>query len=122
MPESLRKIFSEQPTTQSLDDLWRELPKGKSGKRKHRAGESCEEIPGDLSSEERRKEKKVRKASRKDAREKEALEQQQRDALLVGASGSGVPVSVSGSQPDPALVSESAPTDKGVNVDSTTGA
>uniref|UniRef100_M1DAU0 Integrase core domain containing protein n=1 Tax=Solanum tuberosum TaxID=4113 RepID=M1DAU0_SOLTU len=52
-----------------------ELPESKFGKRKHRAGESGEEIHVDLSREERRQEKKARKASRKDAREKEALEQ-----------------------------------------------
>uniref|UniRef100_M1DZX7 Uncharacterized protein n=1 Tax=Solanum tuberosum TaxID=4113 RepID=M1DZX7_SOLTU len=92
MPESLMKIFDEQPTTQSLDDIWGKLPKNKYGKRKKKVGESDDELPVDLSREVRRQEMKARKASRKDAREKEALEKQQRDAVLAGASGSGAPV------------------------------
>ncbi|KAH0714984.1 hypothetical protein KY284_007889 [Solanum tuberosum] len=92
-------------TTQSLENIWGELRKSKSGKRRHRAGESGEEILADLSREARRKERKAHKASKKDAQEKEALEQQQRYVVLPGASGSGVPISVSGSQPDPELVS-----------------
>uniref|UniRef100_M1DYS9 Integrase core domain containing protein n=1 Tax=Solanum tuberosum TaxID=4113 RepID=M1DYS9_SOLTU len=122
MAESLMKIFSEQPTIQSLDDLWGELPKGKFGKRKHRAREFGEEIPADMYIEERRKEKKARKASRTEAREKEAFAQQQRDAVLAGTSGSGVSVPVSGSQADPALVFESVPVDKCSDANPTTGA
>ncbi|KAH0696238.1 hypothetical protein KY290_013593 [Solanum tuberosum] len=63
---------------------------------------------------------KARKALRKKAREDEALAQQQRDVVLADLSGSGVPVSISGSQPDPELVSKSAPVDKGPDADSTT--
>uniref|UniRef100_M1DRY0 Putative plant transposon protein domain-containing protein n=1 Tax=Solanum tuberosum TaxID=4113 RepID=M1DRY0_SOLTU len=122
MPESLMQLLNQAPFTQSLDDFWGEIPKSKFGKRKHKAEEFDEELSANLSKEERRQQKKARKASRKEARKKEAIEQQQRDAVLAGATGSGVPIPVSGSQPDPALVSESAPVDKGVNADPTTGA
>uniref|UniRef100_M1D9P4 Uncharacterized protein n=1 Tax=Solanum tuberosum TaxID=4113 RepID=M1D9P4_SOLTU len=99
--------------SKSLDYLWGELPKRKSGKRKKNDGESDDELSADLSREKRRQQKKDHRASRKEAREKEALEQQWRDAVLAGASGSGAHVLVSGSQPDPELVSESAPIDRG---------
>uniref|UniRef100_M1DX99 Integrase core domain containing protein n=1 Tax=Solanum tuberosum TaxID=4113 RepID=M1DX99_SOLTU len=95
---------------------------GKSGKRKHKAGESDEELSAELSKEERKQQKKDRRASKKEAREKETLEQQRRDAVLAGASGSGAPAPVSGSQLDHLLSYESAPVDKGVNVDPDTDA
>uniref|UniRef100_M1DTY9 Integrase core domain containing protein n=1 Tax=Solanum tuberosum TaxID=4113 RepID=M1DTY9_SOLTU len=44
------------------------------------------------------------------------------DAVLVGASGSGAPVPVSGSQPDPEQSSENALVDKGADADLATGA
>uniref|UniRef100_M1DBR3 Uncharacterized protein n=1 Tax=Solanum tuberosum TaxID=4113 RepID=M1DBR3_SOLTU len=94
----------------------------KSGKRKRIDGESDDELSTDMSKEERRQHKKACMASRKEAREKEELEQQQRDAVFVGAFGSRVPVSMGGSQPDTALVSESAPVDNCANADPTTGA
>uniref|UniRef100_M1DD58 Uncharacterized protein n=1 Tax=Solanum tuberosum TaxID=4113 RepID=M1DD58_SOLTU len=53
-----------------------ELPESKSSKRKHKDGESDEELSADLSKEERRQDKKARKASRRKAREEEALAQQ----------------------------------------------
>uniref|UniRef100_M1DT32 Integrase core domain containing protein n=1 Tax=Solanum tuberosum TaxID=4113 RepID=M1DT32_SOLTU len=74
-----------------------ELTKSKSDLRKHKAGESDVELHADLSKEEIRQHKKTRKASRKKAREKDALVQQQRDTVLAGAFGSGVLVPVSGS-------------------------
>uniref|UniRef100_M1DLU6 Uncharacterized protein n=1 Tax=Solanum tuberosum TaxID=4113 RepID=M1DLU6_SOLTU len=77
MQESLMNLFNEPPTNQSLDDFWGELPKGKSGKRKHKVGESYEELRADLSKEERRQHKKFCNASLKKAREEEALAQQQ---------------------------------------------
>uniref|UniRef100_M1DCZ3 Integrase core domain containing protein n=1 Tax=Solanum tuberosum TaxID=4113 RepID=M1DCZ3_SOLTU len=72
--------------------------------------------------QERRQEKKTRKASRKVAREKESLEQPQRDAVLVGDSSSGAAAPVSSSQPDHVLSFESAPVNKGADVELTTGA
>uniref|UniRef100_M1DK09 Integrase core domain containing protein n=1 Tax=Solanum tuberosum TaxID=4113 RepID=M1DK09_SOLTU len=122
MPDSLMQLLNQAPSTQSLHNFWGELPKSKFGKRKHRARESGEKIHVDLSIEERRQENKARKASRKAVREKEAREQQQRDVVLAGASGSGVPVPASGSQSDHVLISESASVDKGANADMTTGA
>uniref|UniRef100_M1E0J6 Integrase core domain containing protein n=1 Tax=Solanum tuberosum TaxID=4113 RepID=M1E0J6_SOLTU len=98
-----------------------ELLTSKPNKRKHKAEESDEELSTDLSKEERRQHKKSDKASRKKAREDEALAQQQRDAVLAGASGSRVPVLVSGSQSEPELVYESAPVDKGPDADPATG-
>uniref|UniRef100_M1DAI0 Uncharacterized protein n=1 Tax=Solanum tuberosum TaxID=4113 RepID=M1DAI0_SOLTU len=77
MLESLMPLINKAPSTQSLDEFWGKLPKSKSGKRKHKAGEFDEEIPADLSRKGRRQENKTRKASRKASREKEALEQQQ---------------------------------------------
>uniref|UniRef100_M1D8S4 Uncharacterized protein n=1 Tax=Solanum tuberosum TaxID=4113 RepID=M1D8S4_SOLTU len=74
MPDSLMQMLNQEPSTQSIDDLWGELPKSKSDKRKHITEESDEKIPADLSREQRRQEKKARKASRKAAREKEAIE------------------------------------------------
>ncbi|KAH0682804.1 hypothetical protein KY285_020320 [Solanum tuberosum] len=85
MPNSLMQLLSQAPSTQSLDDFWGELPKSKSGKRKHKAREHDEETLVDMSREERRQQNKACKASRKYAREKEALEQRQRDAMLAGA-------------------------------------
>jgi len=41
--------------------------------------------------------------------------------MLAGASGSGVPFPVSGSQPDPELVSESGPVDKGADANPAVG-
>ncbi|KAH0632841.1 hypothetical protein KY284_035627 [Solanum tuberosum] len=120
--ESLLSLFTEPPITQTIDDFWGEVPKHKFGKRKHKAGVTDEELPADLSKEERRQQKKARKASKKKAREEEALAQQQRDVMLAGASGSGVPILVSDSQPDPELDSESTPVDKGANADPTTDA
>ncbi|KAH0748212.1 hypothetical protein KY290_027444 [Solanum tuberosum] len=70
MPDSLMQLLNQAPSTQSLDDVWGELPMSKSGKRKHRAEESDEETHADLSREKKRQEKKARKASRKEAREK----------------------------------------------------
>uniref|UniRef100_M1DJH0 Integrase core domain containing protein n=1 Tax=Solanum tuberosum TaxID=4113 RepID=M1DJH0_SOLTU len=122
MLESLMKIFDEQPTTQYLDDIWGELPKSKSDKRKHKAEESKEELHADLSKEERKQEKKARKASRKAEREKAVREQQQRDIVLAGASGSEVPTPVSDDQPTHVMSSESAPGGKGANADPETDA
>uniref|UniRef100_M1DWQ7 Uncharacterized protein n=1 Tax=Solanum tuberosum TaxID=4113 RepID=M1DWQ7_SOLTU len=116
MPDSLMQLLNQEPSTQSIEDLWGEIPKSKSGKRKHRAVELDEEIPADLSREERIQEKKARKASMKAAREKESLEQQQRDAMLAGASGSGASASASSSQHDHVPSSESAPVNKGADV------
>uniref|UniRef100_M1DS28 Uncharacterized protein n=1 Tax=Solanum tuberosum TaxID=4113 RepID=M1DS28_SOLTU len=65
MPYSLMQMLNQVPSTQSIDDLWGELPRSKSDKRKHRTRESDEEIPADLTREEKRQEKKPRKASRK---------------------------------------------------------
>uniref|UniRef100_M1E1E2 Integrase core domain containing protein n=1 Tax=Solanum tuberosum TaxID=4113 RepID=M1E1E2_SOLTU len=110
MPDSLIKIFIEQPTTQSLDNIWGEIPKRKSGKRKKKVGEPDEKI--------RRQEKRARRASKWEAREKETCEQQQRDATLVGASGSRAPTSATETQPDHVPSSESALTDKGANASS----
>ncbi|KAK4707244.1 hypothetical protein R3W88_033216 [Solanum pinnatisectum] len=76
MPNSLMKIFDEQPTTQSLDDIWGEIPKSKSGKRKKKIGEFDDELPADISREERKQHKKAHRASRKEAKKKKALEQQ----------------------------------------------
>uniref|UniRef100_M1DLE0 Integrase core domain containing protein n=1 Tax=Solanum tuberosum TaxID=4113 RepID=M1DLE0_SOLTU len=86
------------------------------------AEEFGEEIHADLSIEKKRQEKKACKVSWKAAREKEAREQQQRDTVLLRASGSGVPIPASGSQPDHMLSSESAPVDRGVDADPITGA
>uniref|UniRef100_M1DWZ4 Putative plant transposon protein domain-containing protein n=1 Tax=Solanum tuberosum TaxID=4113 RepID=M1DWZ4_SOLTU len=77
MRESFIPLLNQAPSTQSLDEFWGKLPKSKSGKKKHKARESDEEIPADLSRKGRRQEKKTRKASRKAARKKEVLEQQQ---------------------------------------------
>uniref|UniRef100_M1DGL5 Uncharacterized protein n=1 Tax=Solanum tuberosum TaxID=4113 RepID=M1DGL5_SOLTU len=121
MPDSLMQLLSQAPFTQSLDDFWSELPKSKSGKRKHKARESDEELHSDLSREERRQQKKARRASRKETHDQEALEQQQRDVVLDGASGSAAPAPASGSQPDHALSSESAPVDNGINDNTDTG-
>ncbi|KAH0693111.1 hypothetical protein KY285_020208 [Solanum tuberosum] len=71
MPKSLLQLLSQAPSTQSLDNFWGELPKSKSGKRKHKAVESNEELPANLSREERRQHKKAHRASRKEAREKD---------------------------------------------------
>uniref|UniRef100_M1DIA0 Uncharacterized protein n=1 Tax=Solanum tuberosum TaxID=4113 RepID=M1DIA0_SOLTU len=122
MPDSLMQFLNQAPSTQSLDDLWGDLPKSMSGKRKHTVGESDEELPSDLSREERNHQKKARRSSRREAREKEALEQQQHDAALAGASGSIAVVPTSGRQPNPVLSSKSAPIDKGVDAEPTTGA
>uniref|UniRef100_M1DXD4 Integrase core domain containing protein n=1 Tax=Solanum tuberosum TaxID=4113 RepID=M1DXD4_SOLTU len=51
VPESLMNLFSEPPTTQSLDDFWSDLPKRKYGKRKHTTDESDEEQTTGLSKE-----------------------------------------------------------------------
>ncbi|KAH0644655.1 hypothetical protein KY284_032539 [Solanum tuberosum] len=49
MPDSLMQLLNQAPSTQSIDDLWGELPKSKFGKIKHKIGESDEEIHADLS-------------------------------------------------------------------------
>uniref|UniRef100_M1DGV6 Integrase core domain containing protein n=1 Tax=Solanum tuberosum TaxID=4113 RepID=M1DGV6_SOLTU len=54
MPESLMQMLTQAPSTQSIDDLWEELPTSKSGKRKHTAREIDEETPTDLAREARR--------------------------------------------------------------------
>uniref|UniRef100_M1D9H8 Putative plant transposon protein domain-containing protein n=1 Tax=Solanum tuberosum TaxID=4113 RepID=M1D9H8_SOLTU len=82
-PPPVQPRWLQAPSTQSLDDFWGELPKSKSGKRKHKAGESDEELPTDLSREEIRTQNKAHRASRRKARENEELEQQQRDAVLL---------------------------------------
>uniref|UniRef100_M1DJR3 Integrase core domain containing protein n=1 Tax=Solanum tuberosum TaxID=4113 RepID=M1DJR3_SOLTU len=69
-----------------------------------------------------RQEKRVCRTSKREAREKEALEQQQRDTALVGASSSGALAPTSEDQTDHIPSSESAPIDKGANADPTTGA
>uniref|UniRef100_M1DN98 Putative plant transposon protein domain-containing protein n=1 Tax=Solanum tuberosum TaxID=4113 RepID=M1DN98_SOLTU len=122
MPDSLMQLLNQAPSTQSIDNLWGELPKSKSGKRKHKAGESDKELPADLSKKERWQHKKACRALRREAREKEAPEQQRRKAVLARASGSGAPSPASGSQPDPVLSSESSPIDKGADAEPTTGA
>uniref|UniRef100_M1DJV8 Integrase core domain containing protein n=1 Tax=Solanum tuberosum TaxID=4113 RepID=M1DJV8_SOLTU len=61
LPESLMNLFSEPPTTQSLDDFWSDLPKSKYGKRKHTADESDEERTTDLYKEEKKRNKKARR-------------------------------------------------------------
>uniref|UniRef100_M1DBW3 Integrase core domain containing protein n=1 Tax=Solanum tuberosum TaxID=4113 RepID=M1DBW3_SOLTU len=94
----------------------------KSGKRKHKAGELDEETPTDPAREARRQEKRAHRASKREAWEKEALEQEQRDATLVGASGSGAPAPTNEAQTDHVSILESAPIDKGVNADPTIGA
>uniref|UniRef100_M1DSN7 Integrase core domain containing protein n=1 Tax=Solanum tuberosum TaxID=4113 RepID=M1DSN7_SOLTU len=94
----------------------------KSGKRKHKAGEYDEGLHANLSKEERQQHKKARRASTRESLEKEPLEQQQRDAMFAGASGSGAPAPASGSQPDHVLSSESAPVDKGADAEPTTSA
>lgn len=58
MLDCLMKMLNNGPCTQSIDDVWCELPKSKSGKWKHKFGEFNEELPADLSKEERRQEKK----------------------------------------------------------------
>uniref|UniRef100_M1DF10 Integrase core domain containing protein n=1 Tax=Solanum tuberosum TaxID=4113 RepID=M1DF10_SOLTU len=121
LPESLIQMLSQAPSTQSIEDLLGELPTSKSGKRKHKNGELDEETPTDPAKEERRQEKRARRTSKREAREKEALEQQERDAALVGASGSGSPAPTSEDQPDQVPSYESAPIEKGANVDSNTG-
>ncbi|KAH0776507.1 hypothetical protein KY290_007918 [Solanum tuberosum] len=63
IPDSLMQLLNQAPSTQLIDDLWGELPKNKSGKRKHKAGESNEELLADLSKEERWQHKKARRAS-----------------------------------------------------------
>uniref|UniRef100_M1DGK6 Integrase core domain containing protein n=1 Tax=Solanum tuberosum TaxID=4113 RepID=M1DGK6_SOLTU len=93
MPESLMQMLSRAPSTQTLDDLWGETPTSKSGKRKHITGELDEETPTDAAREARRQEKRARRALKREAREKEAFDQRQRDAALVGGSGSGAPAS-----------------------------
>uniref|UniRef100_M1DAH6 Uncharacterized protein n=1 Tax=Solanum tuberosum TaxID=4113 RepID=M1DAH6_SOLTU len=121
VPESFMSLFSEPPVTQYLDNFWGEVPQHKYSKRKHKAGEYNEELTSDLSKEKRRQSKKARKESRKKSKAVEALAQQRRDAVLAGAFGSGVLVTVSGSQPHQEQVSESAPVDKGVDAHPTTG-
>uniref|UniRef100_M1DDP4 Uncharacterized protein n=1 Tax=Solanum tuberosum TaxID=4113 RepID=M1DDP4_SOLTU len=111
-------MLSQAPSTQTLDDLWGEPPTSKSGKRKHITGELDEETPTDPAREARRQEKRARRASKREAREKEALDQRQRDAALVGASGSGAPAE---DHTDDVPRPESAPIDKGANADTTTG-
>uniref|UniRef100_M1DBH5 Uncharacterized protein n=1 Tax=Solanum tuberosum TaxID=4113 RepID=M1DBH5_SOLTU len=74
--------LAEKPV-QSIDGLYGELLKSKSGKRKKKAGESDDELPVDLPKEERRQEKNARKASKKAVREKEALAQQHRYGKVV---------------------------------------
>uniref|UniRef100_M1DQL5 Putative plant transposon protein domain-containing protein n=1 Tax=Solanum tuberosum TaxID=4113 RepID=M1DQL5_SOLTU len=113
MPESLMQMLSQAPSTQTLDDLWGAPPTSKSGKRKHIAGELDEETPTDSAREARRQEKRARRASKREVREKEALDQQQRDATLVGASGSGEPASTNENHTDHVPRPESAPIDKG---------
>jgi len=73
VPESLMSLFIEPPTTQVLDDFWGEVPNGKSGKRKHKAGESNEYQPINLSKEERIQHKKPRKKSRRKLGKKQHL-------------------------------------------------
>uniref|UniRef100_M1DA00 Integrase core domain containing protein n=1 Tax=Solanum tuberosum TaxID=4113 RepID=M1DA00_SOLTU len=75
MPESLMQMLSQAPSTQTLDDLWREPPTSKSGKRKHITGELDEETPTAPAKEARRQEKRARRASKREAIEKEALDQ-----------------------------------------------
>ncbi|KAH0661285.1 hypothetical protein KY284_026216 [Solanum tuberosum] len=50
----LAEKLVQAPSTQSIDDLWGELPTSKSGKKKYRAEESHEEIPDDLATEAKR--------------------------------------------------------------------
>uniref|UniRef100_M1DGZ2 Integrase core domain containing protein n=1 Tax=Solanum tuberosum TaxID=4113 RepID=M1DGZ2_SOLTU len=121
MLECLIQMLTQAPSTQSINDLWGELPTSKSGKRKHKAGELDEETPIDPVREAKRQERTARRTSKREARAKGALEQQHRDAALVGASGSGAPTPTSEDQPDQAPSSESAPIDKGANADSKTG-
>uniref|UniRef100_M1DIR7 Integrase core domain containing protein n=1 Tax=Solanum tuberosum TaxID=4113 RepID=M1DIR7_SOLTU len=94
----------------------------KSQYRKHKAREIDKETPTDPAREAIRQEKRARKASKREAQEKEALEQQQRDATLVGASGSGAPAPTNEDQTNHVPSSESAPIDKGANIDPTIGA
>uniref|UniRef100_M1DVF2 Integrase core domain containing protein n=1 Tax=Solanum tuberosum TaxID=4113 RepID=M1DVF2_SOLTU len=121
MPDSLMQMLNQAPSTQSIDDLWGEPPTSKFGNRKHKAGELYEETPTDPARVAKRQEKKARRASKREAREKEAFEQQQRDAALVGASGSGAPAPTNEDQIDHVPSSESAPIDKGTDVHPTTG-
>uniref|UniRef100_M1DLY3 Putative plant transposon protein domain-containing protein n=1 Tax=Solanum tuberosum TaxID=4113 RepID=M1DLY3_SOLTU len=122
IPESLMQMLSQVPSTQSLDDLWGEPPMSKSGKRKHKAGDLDEETPTDLAREARRQEKRAHTTSKRESWGKKALEQQQRDAALVGASGSGAPAPTNGDQTDYVPSSKSGPIDKCANVDPMTGA
>ncbi|KAH0720055.1 hypothetical protein KY284_005085 [Solanum tuberosum] len=122
MLESLMQMLTQAPSTQSIDDLWGEIPTSKFDKRKHKTRELDEETPIDPVREAKRQEKRARRTSKREAREKETLEQQQRDASLVGASSNGAPARTSEDQPDQVPSSESTPIDKGVNVDSKTGA
>uniref|UniRef100_M1DPH7 Integrase core domain containing protein n=1 Tax=Solanum tuberosum TaxID=4113 RepID=M1DPH7_SOLTU len=77
MPESLMQMLNQAPSTQLLEDLWGEPPTSKSSKRKHKAGELDEETPTDPTREAKRQEKRARRASKREAQEKEALEHQQ---------------------------------------------
>ncbi|KAH0650091.1 hypothetical protein KY284_030003 [Solanum tuberosum] len=120
--ENLVQDRFQAPSTQSIDDLWGEPPTSKSSKRKHKAGELDEETPTDPAREARRQEKRARRISKREAQEKEAIEQQQRDAALDGTSGSGAPALTSEDQTDQVPSSESATIDKGANTDPTTGA
>uniref|UniRef100_M1E0M7 Integrase core domain containing protein n=1 Tax=Solanum tuberosum TaxID=4113 RepID=M1E0M7_SOLTU len=122
MLESLMQMLTQAPSTQSIDDLWGEIPTSKFDKRKHKTRELDEETPIDPVREAKRQEKRARRTSKREAREKETLEQQQRDASLVGASSNGAPARTCEDQPDQVPSSESTPIDKGVNVDSKTGA
>uniref|UniRef100_M1DXK6 Integrase core domain containing protein n=1 Tax=Solanum tuberosum TaxID=4113 RepID=M1DXK6_SOLTU len=74
LSESLMQMLNQAASTQSIDDLWGEPPTSKSGKRKHKAGELDEENPTDPARESRRQEKRARRTSNREAREKEALE------------------------------------------------
>ncbi|KAH0725168.1 hypothetical protein KY284_001033 [Solanum tuberosum] len=109
VPESLMHLFNEPPPTQVLDDLWGEVPQHKSSKRKHKVGESDKEQPKNLSKEENKRNKKSCKESRKKSREEEAVEQQRRNVLLAGASGSAIPPSCATGPADPVKDSDSAP-------------
>uniref|UniRef100_M1DF18 Uncharacterized protein n=1 Tax=Solanum tuberosum TaxID=4113 RepID=M1DF18_SOLTU len=91
MPECLMNFFSEPTTTQSIDNFWGDLPKRKSGKRKHKSDDFDEEKPSYLSKEENKRNKKAHKKLRKKAREDKTLEEHRSDALLAGASGSAIP-------------------------------
>uniref|UniRef100_M1DJD5 Integrase core domain containing protein n=1 Tax=Solanum tuberosum TaxID=4113 RepID=M1DJD5_SOLTU len=97
--ESLMQMLNQVPSTQSINDLGR-TPTSKSGKRKYKVGELDEETPTDPAREARRQEKRVCRTSKREAREKEDFEQQQRDAALIGAYGSGAPAPTSEDQTD----------------------